>query len=343
MSTGYVYHPIYLEHNLPSHPENARRLERIMDLLRESGVLEWLVPVEPQPATEEELQQVHTPALVARVRQMAERGGGHLDPDTYVNSRSYDAAVMAAGGLIAATDAILEGRIDNGFALVRPPGHHATPSQAMGFCLFNNVAIAARHALTHPDIERVFIADFDVHHGNGTQDIFETDPQVFYFSTHEYPFYPGTGHWSETGRGKGEGTVLNVPLPAGVGDRGYLRVFRELVWPLVRRFDPDLIFVSAGYDAHWQDPLAMMRLSLTGYAQIARELVQMAEELTAGRILFTLEGGYHLDVLAHGVLNTFYALLGEGTVSDPLGPAPWEEPDIGELIARLRNLHGIRA
>ena len=341
MATGYVYHPIFLEHNWPHHPENARRLEYTMDVLRQSGVLDRLVQVEPRPATVEELERVHTPAHVEQVRQVAERGGGHLDADTYVNARSYDAACMAAGGLLAAVEAMMAGEIENGFALLRPPGHHATPSRGMGFCLFNNVAVAARHALAQPGIERIFIADFDVHHGNGTQDIFERDPQVFYFSTHEYPFYPGTGHWSEVGRGEGEGTVLNVPLPAGVGDAGYARVFRELVWPLARRFQPDLMLVSAGYDAHWQDPLAMMLLSLTGYAHLARELVGMAQELCQGRILFALEGGYNLDVLANGILNAFYALLGESTVSDPLGAAHADELDIGAMLSRFRDVHGL--
>jgi acetoin utilization deacetylase AcuC-like enzyme len=342
MATGYVYHPIYLEHNQPGHPENARRLERIMGALREAGVLEQLTPVEARPATEEELARVHTPAHIAQVRRVAERGGGHLDPDTYMNARSYNAAVMAAGGLLALVEAVVEGRVRNGFALVRPPGHHALPDRGMGFCLFNNVAVAARHAQTLPGIQRVFIADIDVHHGNGTQAVFEADPTVFYFSTHEYPYYPGTGHWRERGIGEGEGSVLNVPLPAGVGDRGYLRVYEELVWPLARRFRPDLILVSAGYDSHWQDPLAMMQLSLGGYARIARELVAMAEELCARRIVFTLEGGYHLDVLAHGVLNAFYALLGEETVSDPFGPPfPASEPDIGPLLARLKEQHRV--
>jgi len=343
VATGYVYHPLYLEHDLPHHPESAERLRRILALLRENGMLERLVAVEPRLATEEELERVHITAYIERVRRMAERGGGHLDADTYLNARSYEAARMAAGGLLAAVEEMLAGRIVNGFALVRPPGHHALPDQGMGFCLFNNVAVAACHALTFPEIERVFIADFDVHHGNGTQAIFEADPRVFYFSTHEYPFYPGTGQWSEVGYGDGEGTVLNVPLPAGVGDSGYARVFEELAWPLARRFQPDLILVSAGYDAHWQDPLAMMRLSLAGYARLARELTAMAEELCDGRILFALEGGYHLDVLAHGVLNTFNAMLGIETVSDPLGPAPPKEPDVGHLLDRLRELHRLMA
>jgi acetoin utilization deacetylase AcuC-like enzyme len=341
MATGYVYHPIYLEHDRPGHPESAERLERTIGRLWDSGVLDRTVQIEPRPATQEELERVHTPAYIERVKGVAESGGGHLDPDTYVAPRSYDAALMAAGGLLAAVEAVLAGEIDNGFALLRPPGHHATPTRGMGFCLFNNVAIAARHALTDSQVERVFILDFDVHHGNGTQGVFEADPSVFYLSTHEYPFYPGTGHWRETGRGAGQGTVLNVPLPAGVGDEGFDTILHELVWPAARRFQPDLFLISAGYDAHWQDPLAMLLLSLTGYATIASELVAMAGELCQGRILFALEGGYDLDVLSHGVLNTFYALMGEKTVTDPLGPARGREEEIDLVIARLKEIHDL--
>ena len=341
MATGYVYHPIYLEHDRPGHPESAQRLERTMARLWDSGVLDRAVQIEPRPATREELERVHTPSHIDRVQKVAEAGGGHLDPDTYVAPRSYEAALMAAGGLLAAVEAVLAGEIDNGFALLRPPGHHATPTRGMGFCLFNNVAIAARHALADPQVERVFILDFDVHHGNGTQDVFEADPSTFYFSTHEYPFYPGTGHWSETGRGPGQGTVLNVPLPAGVGDEGFDAILHQLAWPAARRFQPDLFLISAGYDAHWQDPLAMLLLSLTGYAAITQELVAMADELCQGRILFALEGGYDLDVLSHGVLNTFHALLGEETVVDPLGPSRGREEEIDPIIDRLKEIHGL--
>jgi acetoin utilization deacetylase AcuC-like enzyme len=341
MDTAYVYDPIYLEHNLPSHPENARRLERVLATLEHEGLLERLRLLEPRPATIEELQRVHTPQLVERVRRTAEGGGGYLDPDTYVSPRSYDAALMAAGGVVRAVEAVLADEIANGFALVRPPGHHATPTRAMGFCLFNNVAVAARAALAEDEVERVFVVDFDVHHGNGTQDVFAADPAVLYFSTHQYPYYPGSGHWGETGSGTGEGTLLNVPLPAGVGDAGYAQVFAELVWPLAESFRPDLVLVSAGYDAHWKDPLAMMNLSLTGYAWMGQELVRMADELCKGRIVFTLEGGYELDVLAFGVLGALYALLGEKTIADPFGPSPRPERPIDELIARLKEVHGL--
>jgi len=340
-ATAYVYDSIYLEHDLPSHPENARRLERILEVLEKERMLPRLKPLEPRAATIEELERVHTSQHIARVQRQSQAGGGYLDPDTYVSPRSFEAALMAAGGLVRAVEAALAGEIANGFALVRPPGHHATATRAMGFCLFNNVAVAARAALAGGKVERVFIADFDVHHGNGTQDAFNDDPAVFYFSSHQYPHYPGSGHWNETGRGAGEGTLLNVPLPAGVGDAGYTQVFIELVWPLAERFRPDLILVSAGYDAHWSDPLAMMNLSLTGYAWLGQELMHMAKQLCDGRIVFTLEGGYQLDVLAYGVLNAFYAMLGEETITDPLGPSPRPERPVDTLIARLKAAHGL--
>jgi acetoin utilization deacetylase AcuC-like enzyme len=341
MDTAYVYDPIYLEHDLPSHPENARRLKHILSTLEDEGMLARLRSLEPRPATVEELERVHTPAHIEQVQRKAQAGGGYLDPDTYVSPRSFDAALMAAGGVVRAVEAVLMGEIANGFALVRPPGHHATATRAMGFCLFNNVAVAARAALAGGKAERVFIADFDVHHGNGTQDAFADDPAVFYFSTHQYPYYPGTGPWNDAGRGAGEGTVLNVPLPTQVGDAGYAQIFAELVWPLAERFRPDLILVSAGYDAHWNDPLAQMNLSLTGYAWLEQELVRMAGQLCDGRIVFTLEGGYQLDVLACGVLNGFYAMLGEDTIADPLGPSPYPERPVDTLIARLKQVHGL--
>jgi acetoin utilization deacetylase AcuC-like enzyme len=341
LNTAYVYDPVYLEHNLPSHPENARRLKRIIEVLEGEGVLERLAHLEPRPATVEELERVHAPEHVAQVRQKAQSGGGNLDADTYVAPRSFDAALMAAGGLVRAVEAVLAGEIDNGFALVRPPGHHATPTRSMGFCLFNNIAVAARAALAEGGVERVFIVDFDVHHGNGTEDAFASDPAIFYASTHQYPYYPGTGHWSETGRGAGKGSVLDVPLLPGVGDAGYAQIFADLVWPLAERFQPDLILVSAGYDAHWNDPLAQMNLSLSGYAWLGRELVNMATRLCDGRIVFTLEGGYQLDVLACGVLNALYALLDEDAIVDPFGPSPHPERPVDELIASLRELHNL--
>ena len=341
MDTAYVYDPVYLEHDFPGHPENANRLRRILSTLEAEGMLARLKLLEPRPATVEELQRVHTSAHVGRVQRVAEAGGGFLDPDTYATPGSFDAALMAAGGVIRAVEAVLAGDVANGFALVRPPGHHATATRAMGFCLFNNVAVAAKAALAAGQVERIFITDFDVHHGNGTQDTFAADPAVFYFSTHQYPHYPGSGHWSETGTGAGTGTVLNAPLPAYVGDKGYARIFAELVWPLAERFHPDLLLVSAGYDAHWSDPLAQMNLSLAGYAWLQREIVALARALCRGRVVFALEGGYELDVLAYGVLNGFYAMLGEDTLVDPRGPSPHPERPIDDLVAHLKEAHGL--
>ncbi len=342
MKTGYCYEVQYLQHTYPGHPEHAGRLEAITAGLEQTGLLDRLTRVPALPATEEEIARVHTQAYIRQVRRVAEQGGGHLDPDTYVVTRSYAAALLAAGGLQKLTRAVLDGEIDNGFALVRPPGHHATTGRGMGFCLFNNIAVAAQDALTHPGVERVMIVDFDVHHGNGTQDVFETNPGVLFISAHQSPHYPGTGRVDEIGRGAGRGTTVNIPLPAGAGDAGYAATLEEIVWPIARRYDPQLVLVSAGFDAHWSDPLAMMRLSLPGYAQMARELVAMAQELCDGRLVFTLEGGYDLVVLSNAVQNVFHALLGEHTISDPIGPCPYEETSIAGRIAEVKRAHDLQ-
>jgi len=341
MSTGYVYDAIFLEHDLRGHPENAQRLVRITRLLEESGTLARLTQVPARAISEAELAWNHAPDYVERVRRVAERGGGYLDPDTYVVVGSYEAALKAAGGLINLTAAVLEGRLDNGFALVRPPGHHALRGRGMGFCLFNNVALAAYAALETHSLDRVLIVDFDVHHGNGTQDSFDKDPRAFYFSTHQYPHYPGTGHWQEIGQGGGRGSTANVPLSPGVGDAGYSLIFEDFLWPLAERYRPQLVLVSAGYDAHWSDPLAGMTLSITGYAQLARSLKSLAGALCDGKIVFTLEGGYNLDVLAYAVLNTFKILLADDEIVDPLGPSPRDERPVDDLVEHLKGVHGL--
>lgn len=341
MTTGYVYDPIYLEHDLRGHPENQQRLRTILRVLDEHQLRERLVAIPAIPITPERLERVHTRPYIEQVQRVAERGGGHLDPDTYVCSASYRAALMAAGGLVEATRAVLDGQVDNAFALVRPPGHHALRDRGMGFCLFNNVAVAARYAREERGLDRVLIVDFDVHHGNGTQDEFEADPAVMYISTHQFPHYPGTGHWSETGRGDGTGSIINIPLSGGVGDNGFARIFDEIVGPAAWRFQPQLILVSAGYDAHWDDPLASMQLSVRGYTAIAQALKNLAEELCHGRLVFTLEGGYHLEALAYSVLNTFAVLLGDPDwqLVDPLGPCPYQERPIDELLMRIKQVH----
>jgi len=215
------------------------------------------------------------------------------------------------------------------------------PSHGMGFCLLGNIAIGARYAQRAHNVSRVLIVDFDVHHGNGTEAMFYDDDTVLFISTHQSPFYPGTGALKDTGVGKGEGYTINIPMSAGHGDTSYARVFEQVVWPAARRFQPEIILVSAGFDAHWTDPLAQMRLSLTGYAHLAQELMRIAQELCGGKIVFVLEGGYHLDALSHGVLNIAHTLLGDAAISDPLG-APQSkrhEPDVEPLVEQLRLIH----
>jgi acetoin utilization deacetylase AcuC-like enzyme len=235
----------------------------------------------------------------------------------------------------------MDGEVASTFALLRPPGHHATPEQASGFCLFNNIAIATRYALSKYKLERILIIDFDVHHGNGTQDAFYDDPGVLYISVHQYPHYPGTGSVDETGSGQGRGTTINIPLPAGCGDSEYLRVFREIIIPAAGRFKPQLILVSAGYDAHWADELAMMGLTITGFARLVRIIRGLADKLCSGRLVFSLEGGYNLGALASSVKATFDVLLGNADIEDKLGKPPHKfgAPDITSLIAKIREMH----
>jgi acetoin utilization deacetylase AcuC-like enzyme len=339
MSTGYVFDEIFKKHNLPSHPENARRLTAAMDYLSGHSLLSHLVAVPSRPATRQELTRCHHPRYIQKVQETSQGGGGMLDPDTYTNQFSYEAAVQAAGGLVDLTAAVVKGDLDNGFALVRPPGHHAIASRAMGFCLFGNVAVAARAARLDQGLERVAIIDFDVHHGNGTQAILDEDPTVLFVSSHQYPYYPGTGAIDEIGQGDARGTKVNLPLSPLTGDEDFKRLYEAIVFPIVRRFQPQLILVSAGFDAHWDDPLASIGLSLTGYHWLSQSLIALAAELCDGRIVFTLEGGYNLQVLAPGVGNLFRALLEQSEGDDPLGPSPYSEPDVSNLLADLKKIH----
>ena len=222
-------------------------------------------------------------------------------PDTPISEDSYDAALAAAGGVLAAVDAVMEGRIRNAFCAVRPPGHHSLPNQAMGFCLFNNVAIAARYLQKKHGVAKVLIVDWDVHHGNGTQEVFYDDPTVLYFSVHRYPFYPMTGSKAERGAGDGLGFIINVPLPAGTGDAEYRKAFREILMPKAMDFDPDFVLVSAGFDAHEDDPLGGMEVSSEGFAEMSRLVKQIADRCCEGRLVSVLEGGYDLEGLADSV------------------------------------------
>jgi acetoin utilization deacetylase AcuC-like enzyme len=345
MKAGLVYDPIYLEHDTGDHVENARRLVEAMSYLKETGIKEKLTCLPPRPASLEELEMIHAPEYISYVKSKAEKGGGWLDPDTVMSPKSYEAALYAAGGLLVAVEAVMKGEVDNAFALVRPPGHHAIHDRAMGFCIFNNMAIAAKFALSKLDLNRVLIADFDVHHGNGTQDAFYADPTVLYFSTHQYPFYPGTGWVDETGMGEGEGATVNFPMAAGWGDEEYLRAFNEVLVPVARRFQPQLVLVSAGFDTHWADQLAMMRVTITGFAQMAMILKELASELCQGRLVFTLEGGYNLRVVACSTKAIFDVLLGNSEIDDPVGKAAMARKPEGfdehiEAIKRIHHLEG---
>ena len=341
MKVGFVYDPIYLKHDTGHHPENAQRLEAIISHLEQTGLTQQLTPIQPRPATIEELSLVHHEPYITHIREAAQKGGGWLDVDTVMSADSYDAALYAAGGVIKATEAVSNGEVNSAFALVRPPGHHATSRRAMGFCLFNNLAIAAKYALTR--YERILIVDFDVHHGNSSQEVFYHNPQVMYISTHQYPHYPGTGSIEETGIGTARGTTINIPLPGGSGDVEYQQVFAQIIVPAAQRFVPQFILVSAGYDAHWTDELAMMQVSTTGFAQMVKIIKGLADELCNGRLVFSLEGGYNLTALATSVKATFDVLLGNPNIEDPLGqtPYPWATPDITPLIKAIKEIHNL--
>jgi acetoin utilization deacetylase AcuC-like enzyme len=308
VQASIVYDDTFLLHDHPGHPENAARLRAVTAKLAADPALRTL-PASPAPdADPDMLRAVHTDRHIMGIEHAAQAGGGWLDGDTYCTARSYDVALRAAGAAMRATDMVMRGETRSAFGLVRPPGHHATPAQAMGFCLFNNAAVAARAAQRLHGAGRVAIVDIDVHHGNGTQDVFWEDPSVLYCSLHQWPLYPGTGLARETGGGAGAGTTVNVPLPPGTDGAHWLHAFESRVVPALREHRPDLIVVSAGYDAHAADPLAELRLSTDTYAHVARRLAELAGEMCAGRTVWVLEGGYDLEALAASVGASLQAL-----------------------------------
>ncbi len=309
--TGFVYHPDYLKHDMGAgHPESPERLRAIVAQLEQHGVLSRLVRIEPSPAADEWVTQVHKPAYVSALKKHAPASGRvMLDADTSMSPGSLPAAYLAAGGVLAAADAIMAGRAGNAFCAVRPPGHHAESDRAMGFCLFNNVAIAARYFQRKHGLARVLIVDWDVHHGNGTQHSFDDDPSVLFFSTHQYPHYPGTGRATERGHGKGEGATINVPMEAGEGDDAYVAIFQRVLVPAADAFKPDVVIISAGFDAHRDDPLASMDLTEDGYAELTRIVAGIARRHSQGRMLSSLEGGYNLQALSASVARHVSALL----------------------------------
>jgi acetoin utilization deacetylase AcuC-like enzyme len=336
------YHPESLDHDTGPHPERVDRIRAITQVLNAEGLTRVSPFREPPPATLEQVTRVHQTGYVASVERLARQGGGALDVDTVVSSGSYRAALRAAGGAIAAATAVSRSEARRAFSLARPPGHHARPSMAMGFCLFNNVAIAAREAQAALGVGRVAIVDLDVHHGNGTQESFYEDGGVLFASTHQYPFYPGSGGINELGAGAGRGATLNLPLPAGCGDAEYLAALDRAVVPKLERFRPELLLISLGFDAHWADPLAMMQVSIGGYVAMVERLASLADALCQGRLALVLEGGYNLEALAYGVLALGRALRGEPW-SDPFGPAPTRPPlaNVDRILELTRELHGL--
>jgi acetoin utilization deacetylase AcuC-like enzyme len=307
---GIVYDPIYKLHDTgDGHPESPDRCDAIMNALTAASFAGQLKRIDPVAATPQQLALCHTPQYVARVRaDIAASRPALSTGDTNISARTYDAAVLAAGGVCAAVDAVATDDVQSAFCVVRPPGHHASEARGMGFCVFNNVAIAARHAQRAHKLTRVLIVDWDVHHGNGTQDIFYEDPSVFYFSTHMSPHYPGTGAENQTGTGKGLGTTMNRQFARGDGGRQVLKAYRDDLVPAMERFKPEFVLVSAGFDSRKDDPLGGMTLTDDDYAQMTAVLLQIASRHAKGRLVSTLEGGYALEGLAKAAVAHVGAL-----------------------------------
>ena len=295
---GIVLDKLYFDHdNGMGHPESQERLFAIVDMLRETRLLEEVVRIEPRDATKEEITLVHDPKHFDLIQSTKGKIRVFLDPDTSTCPVSFNAAVRAVGGMLDATDKVMKGEVDIAFPLVRPPGHHAERNRAMGFCLFNNVAVGAAYASKVYGVKRILIVDWDLHHGNGTQNMFYDSSEVLYFSTHQYPYYPGTGSVNEVGVQNGFGYTINVPIHPGMGDKEYIKIFFEILKPVIEQYKPELILISAGFDTYFGDPLGGMSVSPKGFAQMTRFLKEMAESYCSGKLVLILEGGYNLEGL----------------------------------------------
>jgi acetoin utilization deacetylase AcuC-like enzyme len=303
--------PLFLKHDTGRHPETADRLRSILGRLEKAGLVKKCSAGMYKPLTEEAVTLLHDPKLVQSVKQLAAHGGGHIDADTVVCPESHTVALAAAGACTAAVDAVLKGDDKTALCLVRPPGHHATKGRAMGFCLFNNIALAAHHAKKAHKLTRVLIIDWDVHHGNGTQDIFYEDPEVIFYSIHRYGrgFYPGTGAAEETGRGKGEGHTLNVPIRFGTSRKDYRDAFTRALEKSADRIKPELVLLSAGFDAHARDPIGSLGLETEDFTTLTKQVLEVAKSHAKGRLVSCLEGGYNLDALAESVQTHLEELL----------------------------------
>ncbi len=332
MTTAYSFVPSP-KHFYPDHPEEPRRFDLLAPRLDSFGAQK----LDADPATREEVARVHDPNLIEALENICKQGPAIIDSaPTFVTRSSFDDALLASGGTLSCARAVLSGSARNAFALVRPPGHHAEPTRSMGFCIFNNVAIAACDALTR-GINSVAIVDYDAHHGNGTQAAFMDDERVAYLSTHQWGIYPGTGWYEEAPNAKKR--IVNVPLPVGSGDQTYKRIADEIIMPFIQTFKPEMVLVSAGFDAHWNDPITTLGLSTTGFYMLSKKLVDLAEEHCGGKIVFVLEGGYDPVNLANGADAVFAALTGKDFV-DPRDVSLRKEVDASEMVEKVCEWHG---
>jgi acetoin utilization deacetylase AcuC-like enzyme len=321
-------------HASPNHPERPERVEAIRQELEQAGIWERSKKVGSVNIPADVLSAIHTPEHTRRI-QLTSQKGGSIDSDTYLTHASWQLALNAAGGAIAVADAVFSRKAKRGFALCRPPGHHATSNQAMGFCLLNNIALAAEYLLQEQSAERIAIVDIDLHHGNGTQDIFYTRPEVFFCSIHQYPLYPMTGLVPEVGSGKGKGTNLNIPFPPYAGDMARQAAWDLVIQPILEEFQPAMLLVSAGFDAHWRDPLGHQLVTADGYGKLMAQFTAFADQHCQGRLAVFLEGGYDLGAGAASALAVVQALLGQQW-EDTIGPSPLPEDSYWE--SRLQQV-----
>jgi acetoin utilization deacetylase AcuC-like enzyme len=327
-ATGVVWDPVYLDHLTDDgHPDHPRRLKPLYRHLQDPAVMDRFTTIAPPAATDDEILLAHSPVYLAQVKATAAHPMASLSADTLTCECSGQVAALAAGGTIEAIRQVVVGRLAHALVLCRPPGHHAERSRAMGYCIFNNVAIGTLAARTQMGLTRVMVVDWDLHHGNGTQHIFERDPSVFFFSSHQFPHYPGTGHFTETGLGPGEGTTMNVPLNRGCADAEFVAIYQRLLVPVVRAFKPQLIVVSAGFDIHAKDPLGGMQVTPVGFAGLTRLILDVARETCGGRVVFCLEGGYDGGALADSALAVLDELTGRTAT------------DVAALAGRARAGH----